>query len=1413
MKKLSSILLVLLLVFQPFIKSGIHAQTTVVKKVTLEAFWWNYWNTNYQYDWADYLADLAPRLKAAGIDAVWIPPYIKNANPGDVGYVPFDNYDLGDKYQKGGSQGAINNMVRNTTRVGTKDQLLRMIAVMHANGIEVISDIVLSHNGDAGTNAGATGGNTGGLDPESPYSMATNNGYKNFRFVSYKSPLIDESQNDYYTRSGRWSLNYPNFFPNLNNNHSNSNNYDMTNFGTANDYDASAYGQSSNIPSSGSSTFANGVSRNYYNPAQYPNYMYTNSTNWMMWLKKQTGTDGFRLDASKNYYVAPQQNFINAVKYNVGFANGGEKMFCVGEFVDNASNMDSYVNSAKLGSGEMAIGTFDFSYRAYGSGGGVYGLVSGNGFFDMQSLPGTQQSDRYYDYADGTRVHRTCPFVNSHDTFRPLVDGTPNGNYPDALGNSAGWDNGNELSPHIDPRDPRLYAAYASITSIDGNPTYFFEDLFDVGTTSQRWSHLPTSNSNLPIRNEIVNILQCHQKLAFKNGAYGVPTALSGSNAPYYAQGNSGDHLVIERSGIAMIGISDYYNAVSNNSADEQAWVTTNFAVGTVLYDYSGAHGITSSVVQNPSGGSGNRVLIATAPCGHTIAGAYGHGYSVWAPYPNGTPSTINDLYNYLASYNQSLGTATTQQWEMADDLGDSHNSSLGQGGALPANSTNQRVCGKIFVASGTTITYKVSPQTDNTNITASLWDLDGNKLSEISGNTTAATPITGTLTAPGNQWITVKVHSTNNAQPGQECFVNVTYTAPAVANTLSASNAIPTRAAIWTGNKGTTNIADSSNWEEAILPGPTTNLVIPANANPSPVINSNISVKNVMLDANSTATVNSGITLAISGSITNNSTGNLTATAATINLNGSSAQSIPAGLFVSNTIQNLTISNSAGVALNGPLTVTGTITPIAGLLTTNGNLTITSTSSSTARIAQGNSGGGYISGNVNYQRYVSGTTTWRTIGFPFTPSTNIIGAAGGNTSLSNYTAYWFDETADDLQHYGAGGSPNTGWKVFNAATSVSSTKGILIWGSNSPYTLQLTGPVNNGDQTITLSKVKNGWNYISNPFVSNISWSSIVSNSSNNTVLGGGNATVYRIKPVGNGNYAFSSYNTTGSAVNGGDNSIENGAGFFIQAASAGSFIVRESDKISTNPTLSLFGIPQNIIKLSLSDAGNNFTDELLMRWGMYPATENFDLAYDAYDMGTVGLPDLCVIGSDSTRYSIFHGAALQPANLETRHYNLGLQNMLPGNYMLKVNTSAALEGGNRLHILDNYLHENMVLSDSLQYMFMVTGDSLSKADGRFSVAFNEISKYTADNQGNTMLLENPGTNNHFIIKSGGRYANLSWQLKDGNGRNLQAGNLYNVVTNQINTVNTIPLAAGIYYISINGDQHEIKTLKWIKQ
>jgi alpha-amylase len=83
-----------------------------------------------------------------GVDAVWIPPTPKNKNAtNDVGYSPFDQYDLGDKYQKGAAR----------TRFGSKDELLRLVAVLHANGIEVVQDVVLNHADGAGTADGSGG--------------------------------------------------------------------------------------------------------------------------------------------------------------------------------------------------------------------------------------------------------------------------------------------------------------------------------------------------------------------------------------------------------------------------------------------------------------------------------------------------------------------------------------------------------------------------------------------------------------------------------------------------------------------------------------------------------------------------------------------------------------------------------------------------------------------------------------------------------------------------------------------------------------------------------------------------------------------------------------------------------------------------------------------------------------------------------------------------------------------------------------------------------------------------------------------------------------------------------------------------------------------------------------------------------
>ncbi len=819
-----------------------------VKKVVVQAFWWDYWNNNFRFKWADYLTELAPRLKALGVDAIWVPPNYKNDGPGSVGYGPFDQYDLGDKNQKGET---ASDTVR--TRSGTKDELLRMIAVMHANGIDVIQDVVLNHQSGAGNRGG--GGGRDYTATSAPYNDFASNYFKNFRYVCYSTPHLDTSAADYFTRKGRWSKNIMNFYPNANNNAVNTNAINTAYFGPDMAYENNSIGLSTNIPTSGSVTIK-GITKTYFNPSQPSNYMAQGAKDWAVWYKKQTGADGFRWDAVKHFGYDLQRDITYALKYQSGFANGGNSMFNVGEYVGTQSEVDYYVSQlVKTGTpaesgvaNEQMSGGFDFGLRGYGSGGGIYSMVMSSGSFDMQTIPNAQQSTRYFDYPNGTRVYKTVPFVNSHDTYRPNL--TANGNYSQPLGNTAGWNTSQELGgngQHLDPREPRFAAANAVIAAVDGNPCFFIEDVFDYFSKNTRWSHLPSNSDSLPLRADVGNIMQCHQKLSFKDGDYGVPTAQTGTNAPFYLSGSSGDHLVLERTGKALIGISDAYSTINNNINDQQVWVTCNTAwtPGTILYDYSGAHGISGSTIQ-----SDRRVLIKTAPCGHTIAGAYGHGYSIWAPYPNGTPTSVQDLFNYISTYDQPRVRTTQQEWEMADDLGDSHCASLGQGGQLPANSTNQRVAGKIFVQSGTNVAYYLKPAIDNTNISISLWDLDGNKLSEASGNSTAASPISGSYSATYTGWITIKVRNANTAQPAQKVWANITYTAPTTLNTRDVANAATTRVSIWTGNAGTADIYDCGNWEEGKVPNSNSVIKVPSFASPAPSFPNSVSGRVIALSS-----------------------------------------------------------------------------------------------------------------------------------------------------------------------------------------------------------------------------------------------------------------------------------------------------------------------------------------------------------------------------------------------------------------------------------------------------------------------------------------------------------------------------------------------------------------------------------
>ena len=83
-----------------------------------------------------------------------------------------------------------------------------MVAVFKANGIDVVQDIVLNHV----TGAGSVTGN-GGRDPLALDDGSTDK-YKNFRYVSYKTPALNSTAGNYTSREGRFPKNWPNFYPN-----------------------------------------------------------------------------------------------------------------------------------------------------------------------------------------------------------------------------------------------------------------------------------------------------------------------------------------------------------------------------------------------------------------------------------------------------------------------------------------------------------------------------------------------------------------------------------------------------------------------------------------------------------------------------------------------------------------------------------------------------------------------------------------------------------------------------------------------------------------------------------------------------------------------------------------------------------------------------------------------------------------------------------------------------------------------------------------------------------------------------------------------------------------------------------------------------------------------------------------------
>ena len=110
--------------------------------VMLQAFYWDCPEKEDKAgEWWNFVTEKLESLKAAGFNALWLPPVSKAAEVTSMGYDPYDYFDLGDYDQKGGVK----------TFFGNRAELENLIRCAHDLEMQVYADMVINHNSGADT--------------------------------------------------------------------------------------------------------------------------------------------------------------------------------------------------------------------------------------------------------------------------------------------------------------------------------------------------------------------------------------------------------------------------------------------------------------------------------------------------------------------------------------------------------------------------------------------------------------------------------------------------------------------------------------------------------------------------------------------------------------------------------------------------------------------------------------------------------------------------------------------------------------------------------------------------------------------------------------------------------------------------------------------------------------------------------------------------------------------------------------------------------------------------------------------------------------------------------------------------------------------------------------------------------------
>lgn len=283
----------------------------MTKNLTLiQFFHWYYPSDGSLWN---YFADETNRLSKLGITGVWLPPAYKGASGGlDVGYAPYDLYDLGEFDQKGSVR----------TKYGTRQEYMRAIKRAQRNGLQVYADVVFNHKA--------------GGDEKEIIPARKVNPENRTEFISDKYDIESYTKFTFPGRKGKYS-NYV---------------WDWHSF-TGVDRDEKAHEDAifsiQNEYGEGWEPVNDDEMGNYdflmLNDIETRNESVRDELKkWGEWYLKQTNVDGFRLDAIKHINPDFMADWIAHMR-----SIAGKPLFVVGEYwnVEQKDVLLRYIDRTK----------------------------------------------------------------------------------------------------------------------------------------------------------------------------------------------------------------------------------------------------------------------------------------------------------------------------------------------------------------------------------------------------------------------------------------------------------------------------------------------------------------------------------------------------------------------------------------------------------------------------------------------------------------------------------------------------------------------------------------------------------------------------------------------------------------------------------------------------------------------------------------------------------------------------------------------------------------------------------------------------------------------------------------------------------------------------------------------------------